>query len=89
MSKHRVYREDLTRVIASPSTYTQWTLGSYLCWKNNCTCEGCSEKKICDSVKPMAIIPYGMKPMKFATMKLKEKFGTEGLDERFGNYFNS
>lgn len=86
MSKHRVHREDLISITASPSIYKQWTFGSYLCWKNNCTCEGCSEKRICDSVKPMAHIPYKMKPMKYAVMNLVKNVGTEGLDERYKDY---
>lgn len=74
--------------VASASTYKCWTYGAYLCWKNRGHCDDCNQQCICDSIKPMALIPYGLKPMKFAVLKLTEKFGTEGLDERYNSFDN-
>ena len=53
--------------------YRQWTNASRACYKNHCDCSRCDLDYICK--KQAKDNPYNMVPMKYAVLKLMEKFG--------------
>jgi hypothetical protein len=55
-------------------SYQRWNTGTATCYAHNCTCTGCPNEDTCNSYV-YAVNEYGIKPMKYATIKTYQNIG--------------
>lgn len=55
-------------------SYQRWNTGTATCYAHNCSCTGCPNEETCNSYV-YAVNEYGIKPMKYATIKTYQNIG--------------
>ena len=64
--------------MAKRKKYMMWTTLTAFCFERKCKCEGCCELDVACRVKPMARIPYDIKPVKYAAIRTFANIGYDG-----------
>jgi hypothetical protein len=60
--------------------YQRWNTGTATCYANNCCCNRCPNEEVCNSYI-YAVNEYGIKPMKYATIKTYQNIGEADYKE--------
>ena len=59
--------------------YYVWNFTTACCYRHKCNCDGCPNEIVCEKYAHW-FRPYGMHPIKYATMNTLRNIGTEGLE---------